>query len=228
MHNKNLKKLAQQLTKELHKDLGITNLESYLRTQGWEIYDYDQQLIDSLHLQDMVHKREAFYCCNNGLKIVFANKQHLSQSAYRLALLHEIAHIALEHHLQEPVGCDYSALAEYEAETLAIEIQRLCQKRNNWPLITCGIIIISLSLALALAMLPPDQLQNSAQALPGRDPATQDQSLPSTEQYYITAFGYRYHISDCYHIKDRDTTPVSKADAIAQGYTPCKDCIEEN
>ena len=40
---------------------------------------------------------------------------------------------------------------------------------------------------------------------------------------YITRTGSRYHKYDCRYLR-RSRIPVSKADAIKAGYTPCKVC----
>lgn len=40
---------------------------------------------------------------------------------------------------------------------------------------------------------------------------------------YITTSGEKYHLADCYHLKD-GATPITKQEAIAEGYTPCSVC----
>lgn len=59
-------------------------------------------------------------------------------------------------------------------------------------------------------------------------PAPQNtvQSPEQGETVYITRSGERYHKPDCYHIKKRTITTLALADALAEGYTACKDCYE--
>ena len=45
----------------------------------------------------------------------------------------------------------------------------------------------------------------------------------SGDTVYITATGNKYHRAGCRYLKD-SSIPISRSDAIAQGYTPCKVC----
>lgn len=43
------------------------------------------------------------------------------------------------------------------------------------------------------------------------------------ETFYITRTGARYHRSSCHHLR-RSAYPITRTDAEAQGYTPCRVC----
>lgn len=47
-----------------------------------------------------------------------------------------------------------------------------------------------------------------------------------TETVYITRCGERYHKQNCSKIKNSLAFPVSLAEALAEGYTPCKTCYK--
>lgn len=48
-----------------------------------------------------------------------------------------------------------------------------------------------------------------------------------TETVYITRYGERYHKQNCSKIKNSLVFPVSLAEALAKGYTPCKTCYSD-
>ena len=43
------------------------------------------------------------------------------------------------------------------------------------------------------------------------------------ETFYITRTGERYHRSSCHHLR-RSAIPITRAEAEARGYTPCRVC----
>ncbi len=49
------------------------------------------------------------------------------------------------------------------------------------------------------------------------------QEEPQTETVYITKTGEKYHRDGCQYLS-KSQIPISKDDAIAQGYTPCSRC----
>lgn len=68
---------------------------------------------------------------------------------------------------------------------------------------------------------PVVQTQSPA---PTEPPLAQPSALPAADTVYVTASGRKYHRPGCWHIKNRETTPLPAPDAQALGYTPCKDC----
>ena len=43
------------------------------------------------------------------------------------------------------------------------------------------------------------------------------------ETFYITRTGERYHRGSCRHLR-RSAIPITRAEAEARGYTPCRVC----
>ena len=50
-------------------------------------------------------------------------------------------------------------------------------------------------------------------------------STSASEEVVITKTGKKYHYPNCRHVKKREVFTISLEEAIEQGYTPCKDCI---
>ena len=53
-----------------------------------------------------------------------------------------------------------------------------------------------------------------------------EEKIPVTDEVYevfIAKTGTKYHISGCRHLKS-SSIPISKKEAISQGYEPCKVC----
>lgn len=58
------------------------------------------------------------------------------------------------------------------------------------------------------------------------DSSTQvdESAVPTTSTVYITPSGQKFHRSSCPTTKHSNTTAISRADALADGYTACKRC----
>lgn len=204
-----INRTAQRLCRELNYCLDINSLTARLQAEGWQIRDYNDELFGVLHCSDIAQTCNAFtyYESTAEFKLVFINHQLLSQEALRLALLHELCHIALGHHLQH-TGCDNNDLAEHAAEELAVNIRRIVAARPKQRIALA--ISIILLLALAALLCRAWQIQEKA-----------------ASSVYITASGSRYHKINCYHIEDCEVISVSVDEALAMGRTPCKDCIPD-
>jgi len=58
-------------------------------------------------------------------------------------------------------------------------------------------------------------------AVPVRSVAPKPKQVEET--FYITRTGERYHRGSCHHLR-RSAYPITRAEAEAQGYTPCRVC----
>jgi competence protein ComEC len=73
------------------------------------------------------------------------------------------------------------------------------------------------------------QLNSAASPLiaptPGTAPVRSIAPKPKRveETFYITRTGARYHRGSCHHLR-RSAFPITRAEAEAQGYTPCRVC----
>lgn len=204
-----VRKIALQLCSRLNYRLDIDSLTDCLNSDGWQICDYDNELFSVLHCADIANACNAFtyYDSVAELRLVFVNRQRLSQEALRLALLHELCHITLGHHHQH-TACDYNDLAEHAAEELAVTMRQIVAfypRRQR-------LLLLSIILLLILAALFCCVSQTQEKAANG---------------VYITASGLRYHNIDCYHIENADIILVTLNEALAMGRTPCKDCIPQ-
>ena len=74
--------------------------------------------------------------------------------------------------------------------------------------------------AAAAAVTPADP----AAEAPAPDPAPAAESPDGGDAtVYITKTGKKYHADGCRSLR-KSKIPISKSDAIAQGYTPCEIC----
>ena len=53
-------------------------------------------------------------------------------------------------------------------------------------------------------------------------------SFAFASDVYVTKRGKKYHKKICRMVKDRETTVLSKEEAVKAGYTPCKRCFKED
>ena len=72
------------------------------------------------------------------------------------------------------------------------------------------------------------QLNSAAGSAPAAEGAAPARSLTPKpkrveETFYITRTGARYHRGSCHHLR-RSAYPITRAEAEAQGYTPCRVC----
>lgn len=215
----NLSRCARQLCQSLHYELTIDSLTLYLEAAGWQIKDYDISLFKLLRCSMSAKHTSSFIYYTDDLQIVFLRRKQLSTEAMKLTLLHEICHIELGHHLVKN-GCDHNDLAEHEAEALAVEVKRIITGRPLRQQITFCLLAALLIAAIGFSASSAPQQRAIFQS-----EATADTIEKPASGYYITASGKSYHIENCYHIRNRNTMMLTKADAEYMGYTPCKDCL---
>jgi hypothetical protein len=67
----------------------------------------------------------------------------------------------------------------------------------------------------------PATAPTPATAAPVRSIAPKQKRVEET--FYITKTGARYHRGSCHHLR-RSAFPITRAEAEAQGYTPCRVC----
>ena len=53
-------------------------------------------------------------------------------------------------------------------------------------------------------------------------------SIAFAADVHVTKRGKKYHKLECLTIKNKETTALSKEDAIESGYTPCRRCFKED
>lgn len=220
---------ARRLRCHLHNDLSAENLQQYLNANGWRVLHYNFKLFAKINCMEVAqnHHSFCFYASDDNAKIVFVDRENLSTRGLELALLHEVCHIVLNHHLR--IACyDYNDVIESEANTLAAEVQRQITARP-WRIRFLSFMIAVL-LIVSLFNIPWWPTYSNQRAVVAYEPDSTTVSVAANiqknaERFYITASGTRYHILDCYHIRGRDVFTISKSEAENMGYTPCKDCI---
>ncbi|HIU09814.1 MAG TPA: hypothetical protein IAB00_00955 [Candidatus Avidehalobacter gallistercoris] len=214
---------AQKLGTDLNNSVRLKNLEQYLTKAGWEIKHFDDEAFRLLKRTEIAAKHQLFVYCRGDLHIVFVDFANMTISQAASALLHEICHIALEHHLRG-ITADYSRAAEREANMLSGLVRLVIFWRQYSKQFIIGVIL------LLVLMLGAISTQN---ATPSQPPEAVPDNVSTTViantdvQYYRTPSGNRYHIISCSHLKNREYAPVTQEDIAFYKLLPCKDCIED-
>lgn len=220
-----IKKAVRKFAKEndlYGRPLTVGTLERVIINQGYEIVYYDllnlsvkaRVLSDQLNLQDKFQNNTGFTYCQPDIKAVFV-KQTLNEKDKLSALIHEEAHIYLDHFYRH--GLDETTIQhEKEANAFELALYKEIQNDKKWMVRIIAPTVAALSLAAILifrAYLPDapkptgDTLFTTSQTdvlAPGTSKADSGTIADSdTRTYYWTQSGTVYHIyADCGHLKN--------------------------
>jgi len=192
------------INRRVKKDLGaltLENVEKYIRRQNWILIYYGdketEDYLKTLHLESYAEQHDAF-SVRDRQAIIFVRESVPEKQKINL-LLHEIAHIVLEHDMSHLKPAD---------ETAADQFVVYCLKPTFkvWKIAVAFGIVATIILVIC-------GIKISRQA-------AYESSI-----VYITASGTKYHIADCTYIKNKDNiVAISRADAITLGKEPCRVC----
>ncbi len=222
MDKRQINQMARQVRRALNAQPNFTNLSDYIDNLGWQTFlfsDENDDTLRQLRLTEYAQHKNAFSQQIGKMKFIFIRENLPPDMPTRL-LAHEIGHILLGHISAEvisPAVCvQQEAAVAYFADRLLNAPKHL--RRN--------IMIVVVVLMLAVFPMLVTQL-HGASADPVAEPEITAPSTLAASEYYITASGRSYHTTDCYHIRDRQVMPITKATAKKMGYTPCKDCASK-
>ena len=199
----------------------LGELKRIITSQGYTIVEFhhvcnDEQvtaLIAALGLDDMVKKAKGFTYADRQRRLVFLHED-LSDTEKLLVLAHEEGHIYCGHISSFPViGRD--VVEEYEAnefthyildESTVSRIGRFINARKA----LCGVIAIVFAVCVVSLLIV--NVKHGIRA--------------SSGNYYITAFGDKYHEEACIFVKDKTDVRRMTADELESGeYEPCGICL---
>ncbi len=234
-----IKKAERKFAKEndlYGEPLTVGTLERIITRQGYEIVYYDllnlsvkaRVLSDQLNLQDKFQNNTGFTYCQQDIKAVFV-KQSLNEKDKLSVLIHEEAHIYLDHFYRHGLE-ETTTQHEKEANAFEFALYKEVQNDKKWTLY----IIATTSAALLLSamlifracssdvskpmgdtlfttsqtdVIAPDT--SKSDSTNDTDPVTiydSDSSTiaePDIRTYYWTQSGTVYHIyADCGHLKN--------------------------
>ena len=192
-------------------------------------------LSDQLNLQDKFQNNTGFTYCQPDIKAVFV-KQTLNEKDKLSALIHEEAHIYLDHFYRH--GLDETTIQhEKEANAFELALYKEIQNDKKWMVRIIAPTVAALSLAAILvfrAYLPDapkptgDTLFTTSQKdvlAPGTSKADSGTIADSdTRTYYWTQSGTVYHIyADCGHLKNSIDVQSGSKDLLNTDRC-CKTC----
>lgn len=201
------------LKKELKNDVGIDTLTAYLHRKGYPLIFYDprknNEVISSAGLSEYSKTVRAFTIKYKGTQAVFVDST-APQSDKLSALLHEVAHIYLNHLDSNREAVD-KRKQEMQAEAFVYAVF------NRKPYKKTGIFFLAVSAAALTLLITFSRSFFSGIALAD--------SLPSqsSDEVFITEGGGTYHRKSCIYLKNKDCTALPKA-RIKGSLSPCGVC----
>ncbi len=205
------------------KKLDEIHIRQYLERKGYEIiYIHSQrgnEILSELELENV--DEEGFVYNHNELKYVFLG--HTKDEADKLmVLLHECGHIEHKHK-------SVSKLNEAEAWTFAYNVLKLPHRiiQTLTLMLFTAVFTFALMQHYSVANIPEALSDYSAQEILSdstiatvNDTNTSDST---SDIVYVTKTGTRFHLSDCYTIKNKNLKEYSRSEAEKE-YIPCKIC----
>ncbi|MCH5194517.1 MAG: ImmA/IrrE family metallo-endopeptidase [Oscillospiraceae bacterium] len=196
-------------------------LEKILEQMGYTIANFGSNeasdtIISELKLRSYADNTRGFTYADSNYRIVFID-EGLSEEERRIVLAHETGHILCGHFGAVPViGND--VMEEYEAN----EFVHWLLNPNIFVRAKAGIVrhkIITAVCAVSLAIA----------AVIGVFAVKMTEERIYYGEYYVTASGSKYHVSDCRIIKDKSNTRrLTKEDMELGKYDPCEVCIPQD
>lgn len=241
-----IKKSVRKFAKEndlYGRSLTVGTLERIITNQGYEIVYYDllnlsvkaRVLSDQLNLQDKFQNNTGFTYCQQDIKAVFV-KQALNEKDKLSVLIHEEAHIYLDHFYRH--GLEETTIQhEKEANAFEIALNEEIQNDKKWAVRIIAPTVAALSLAAILifrACSPdvPKPTGNTLFTTSQTDVIAPDTSKadsgtiadPDTRTYYWTQSGTVYHMyADCSHLKNSTNVQSGSIDQSNKDRC-CKTC----
>lgn len=212
-----------------------TDLRHIIESNQFTIIEYKKhtnsepvsELIKMLRVEKEIEQNDSFLYINNNLKFVFINADISDEEKCSL-LRHELGHICdpdLKNNSsqnsrikREEFANEFSCFAKNPGICLKIYVFLI----KKWKLLVAVMALIACLLGVAF-------ITNTLITPPAK-PVTGDVSTYATSNntYYVTSAGKKYHQKHCIIIKYKNNlTEITIADALNEGYKPCKVCNPE-
>ena len=155
----------------------------------------------------------------NGKKVIFLS-QFTSKNDQTYLLLHELAHIFLNHGYR-------TDLTEVEKEKQANDLATYLIKKKRYSGNTAQMIFGWFFLLSCIACLAVAKFTTPKQ-LPSVSPSPRATVIIQNGEVLVTKSGNKYHRPDCRYISNKKHYPLPLSEAEEAGYTPCSYCYSEN
>lgn len=181
--------------------IDIIHIKQYLERTGWNTVYFNtpsgDALIEKLNLGSVSEKTDGFVYQAGSLKYVFVNSR-LNRQDKLITLIHESAHIFLEHDLSNITKKD-----EADAWNFTYKVTHGRGAARFFLQFAACIVMALFGAVIATAAITP--FDDTCDA-----------------RFYVTCSGERYHTSDCRYLSGKNCMVISQ-DALTQ-YKPCSVC----
>lgn len=233
MHNRPKKNAYNLLKKrKIYKKLTLDDLYKIIEDTGFSIieykkYNYSKELrliINKLDIEKEIQEKNAFYYKRDNLKFIFINEDVPDEDRYIL-LSHEIAHI-FDERIAEPEDVYTNIQIENYANEFSHYLNNPSFFIKAFSFLLKKPLLYILALVVAITSFTGVIAFNSNHALNQKSVTVVNLNNLSTNMYYVTSTGTKYHKSFCKHVKYKtNIQEFSLNEAISEGYLPCLDCI---
>ena len=184
--------------RELKGRVNLESIKNYLQSKGYTVNFYDvekdNKLLTKYGLNEYAKTVHAFTVCSKELKAVFIDKQ-IKKEKIIYSLLHETAHIVLNHLDKTKVG-NNDRLYDMQAEAFAYEVLNHKSKTHIYAIIAVILLVFGIGIY---------------------------KNINDSKMVYVTSTGAKYHRENCIHVQNIDCTVLTKGQA-RKNYDPCKVC----
>ena len=222
-----VKREAKKFCKIFNNKLNFVAVKHYYEWKGWQIHYFSgsDEVIEELGLDENAVYEKGFIYDDGVLKYIFINS-NLSECEKRNVIFHEAGHIELNHKFSDL----NDEAKEREAQEFASELIKYASTDKK-SLIKTGIVSAAVLVTVAVSFYfigskTSTWQTNNSNTVNTVAPA-EDTSDTKSQYVYVTSSGKKYHIKDCYYIRNNKTLQKIDLKTAEQNYLPCSICIKQ-
>lgn len=205
------------------KRLTFVNVENILQSLGYSVvlfntYPGDMEL-ERYGLEEKKGKLKAFTYSQTAHIVFIDANLHADDKLY--LLLHELGHIVLGHVGDGKLVTRNKILIDIEADNFAYSI--IHNYKRSWLYVLLSAVILYALIITASFINERNTPVHTSAEVVTQTEQPQDATESEAETVYVTPSGNKFHSADCYYIKNRTTTELSRTKAATR-YAPCAVC----
>lgn len=222
-----VKKAAKKFLRKINRNLDFLTVKQYYEKNGWKIHYFSESdsIIEELELQEKAQREKGFIYNEGNIKYIFINV-NLSEREKRDVIFHEAGHIELNH--------EYSDLNNNAIERQANEFANIlidfCSNNthnNKTVIVLLSVIAILLiiNLIICSGLNNDAEIQTAIPKTTDTDIAVENNINDEQQYVYVTPSGKKYHLQDCYYIRNNPKAYKIDITTAEQSYIPCSVCV---
>lgn len=198
------------------------SVQNYLKTQGYAVEFYAPEgtnhLIENLGLGEYSKQVQAFTAKRGDLKMVFIQSS-ASPEDKRYLLLHETAHIVLNH-LETNFQTSNSRLQDIEADAFVYAVMNATKDKSVSKLILTCLIVFCVVFGV--------QFFRADNKVTYKETASKENIVTTSaekadERVLVSPAGTKFHRPDCRYVKNKTCELLSRTEALEK-FAPCSVC----